>query len=479
MKLKTTISLLLIVTAFMPSFAENMATDDPRIKKLDIERTDNSLLVEMSLDLSGMKLKSDREVTLTPVLNYGDSTLALPHIVVAGRNRYIQNERKRKLKAGEMLVKPDKEISYSAVVPYAQWMESAMFSLNEDNCGCGFNTLSTNTTDLARLDFCERTFAPQWAYITPKVEARKARAASGSAFIDFKVNRIEIDPTYRKNPSELKSIRDTIDVIKNDPDSKIERITITGYASPEGPFKNNVRLAEGRTQALAAYVSNLYHFPASVLHTASVAEDWAGLRKWVEESSVSGREGILDIIALEDLAPDVREQRIKQKYPETYRYLLDNVYPALRHSDYTIDYVVSSFTDPNKIAEVMAKDPRKLSMHELFLLAQTLPDDSERYREVFEVAVRMFPDNPVANLNAGVTALSFGDLERAVRYLKKAGDSPESVYAKAILAAKSGDYKAARAGLKNAEAAGLQKATDAIAQLDEYTSWLERKGKVF
>ena len=156
--------------------------------------------------------------------------------------------------------------------------------------------------------------------------------------------------------------------------------------------------------------------------------------------------------------------------------MLENVYPGLRHSDYTISYVVSSFSDPAKIAEVLARDPRKLSLHEMYVLAQTLPADSEEYREVFEVAVRLYPEAPEANLNAGVTALSFGDFEKAGRYLAKAGNCPEAVYARAILAARQGDLEGARSGLVEAERLGVAKAADAIRQLDEYSSWMKRKG---
>ena len=108
---------------------------------------------------------------------------------------------------------------------------------------------------------------------------------------------------------------------------------------------------------------------------------------------------------------------------------------------------------------------------------QSLPADSDRFREVFEVAVRMYPDAPEANLNAGVTALSFGDLVNAERYLAKSGDTPEAVYARAVLAARQGDYTAARAGLEKARQKGVKEADDAMAQLDEYTSWLELNNK--
>lgn len=164
--------------------AETLVSGDSRISRLDVERTDNNLLVNMTLDLSDMKLKSDREVSLAPVIAFGDSTLTLPRVVVAGRNRYIQNQRKRHLAEGEVLTRPGGEVAYTAIVPYSQWMESASLSLAEDFCGCGFEVSESALTPVAQLDFRERVFAPQWAYVTPQVETRKERAASGSAYID-------------------------------------------------------------------------------------------------------------------------------------------------------------------------------------------------------------------------------------------------------------------------------------------------------
>lgn len=476
MNLKIT-GLAWLMAMALPCMGAVIQSSDDRVTNLSVERTDNSLLVNMTLDLTGLKLKSDREITFIPVITAGDSVVELPGIVAAGRNRYIQHQRHDDIDEGAILTRAGHAVDYQAIVPYRRWMADAMLSMTEDECGCGLSLGAASTSDLAQLDFRERTFAPQWAYVTPRVEARKERSAKGSAYIDFRVNRTDIDPAYRRNPQELAGIRDTIDLIKNDPDSRIERITITGYASPEGPYANNARLAEGRTKALTGYVRGLYDFSPEVLRSASVAEDWDGLRRWVEQSSIDNREALLDIIALSDITPDAREWKIKSKYPVQYRYLLENVYPALRHSDYTIDYVVSSFTDPEKIAEVMARDPRKLSLHEMYLLAHSIPGDSVRFREVFEVAVRLYPDAPEANLNAAVTALSFDDLDNAARYLAKAGDSAEAVYARGILAAKQGDTTSARNLLVKASQMGLAEADAAIKSLDEWVEWTARNSK--
>lgn len=478
MRLKTILISLLAMGMCFEAMAQVIVSDDSRIRNLAIERSDNILFISFDVDLEGVKTGSDRQIGLVPVLRSADGAEAFPQIIVAGRRRYIQNQRKRTLAPGEMLVR-DKGgiVSYSASTKYQDWMAESVLSLREDQCGCGFSLEQSTIKDLAQVDFRERTFSPQWAYVTPAAEAHKIRQAKGSAYIDFKVNRTEIEPEYRRNPQELRSIQDTIDIIKGDPDSKITNITIIGYASPEGTYKNNARLAAGRTEALAKYVRNLFAFPESVLATDSVPEDWDGLRRWVEGSEMENRDAILAIMDMEGLDPDARNWKIKKEYPEQYKYLLDNVYPGLRHSDYTIEYEVMTFADPVKIAEVMRTDPKKLSLNELYVLSQTLPSDSAEFREVFELAVRLFPDAPVANLNAAVTALSFGDLESAERYLAKAGDMPETTYAAGILAAKKGSYDAARSLLTEAGERGVAQAADALAQLEEYTEWLEKKNR--
>ena len=93
------------------------------------------------------------------------------------------------------------------------------------------------------------------------------------------------------------------------------------------------------------------------------------------------------------------------------------------------------------------------------------------------MAVRLYPDAPEANLNAAVTALSFDDLDNAARYLPKAGDSAEAVYARGILAAKQGDCTSARNLLVKASQMGLAEADAAIKSLDEWVEWSARNSK--
>ena len=113
----------------------------------------------------------------------------------------------------------------------------------------------------------------------------------------------------------------------------------------------------------------------------------------------------------------------------------------------------------------MLTQPQKLSLDEFYLAAQTCTPGSDEFNEIFETAVRMYPDDPAANLNAANTALQKGDLKSAERYLQKAGESPEALYARGAYAMLTEEYDAAADYLRQAEKAGIHEAEEALEEL--------------
>lgn len=480
---KTTILLCLCALALFPQAgAQTLELMQGRIavRNLDAGRTEGNLFVTMEVDASKLDLKTDRETVLTPVLRNGDKEARFPALLIAGRNRYYYHLRNDEPSDEVGLYRAGRTgvIGYRAALPYEPWMGSADLSVEESMRGCCSEQLSQNENLLANLDLEPKpqpepkVFAPSFVYVRPAAEAVKSREVSGSAFIDFPVNRTEIYEDYRNNPSELMKIRQTIEAVRNDPDTRITAVSIKGYASPEGPYANNERLAQGRTATLKNYVQGLYDFPDAALSTAWEAEDWDGLEKKVSESNLPHRDALLAIIR-GNLAPDAKDWKLKSTYPEDYAYLLREIYPGLRHSDYTVRYTVRAYTDVEEIRRLLHTQPQKLSLEELYLAAQDMEPGSDEYNEVFEIAVRMFPADATANLNAANTALQRRDMKNAERYLAKAGDTPETVYAKGLYAALNEDYATAERLLAEAEAAGIAQAADALAQIREMTAETE------
>ena len=100
-----------------------------------------------------------------------------------------------------------------------------------------------------------------------------------------------------------------------------------------------------------------------------------------------------------NLHPDRKEEKLKKQFPAFYRFVLEHWFTLLRHSDYTIEYHVRPFS-VEESRNVFATNPKNLSLEEMFRLALTCTPGSEAYNKIFMTAVQLFPDNPVANLNA-------------------------------------------------------------------------------
>ena len=232
----------------------------------------------------------------------------------------------------------------------------------------------------------------------------------------------------------------------------------------QGSYTNNIRLAKGRTQSLKEYVRRQYGFNDTVFHTDFEPEDWAGLRDSVLVSVVPNRKEILEIID-SDLEPDPKNAAIQRRFPTDYAFLLKNVYPALRHSDYIVRYRIREYTDVDEIKRVLRERPQNLNLNEMYLAANTYEVGSPEYYEVFDVAVRMFPSDPVSNVNAANSAMASGDYTRAARYLEKAGDTPDADYARGVLQAIQGNYEEAVPLLEKARDGGISQAADALAQI--------------
>ena len=115
-----------------------------------------------------------------------------------------------------------------------------------------------------------------------------------------------------------------------------------------------------------------------------------------------------------------------------------------------------------KLAEVILTSPEKMSLNQMFRVANLYPEGSDDFNRTIGIALRYYADDPVANLNAAVAALREANepdvaqareeelLAEAERYLAKAGDTPEAENARGLLAAKRGDLDAARSHFMSA-----------------------------
>lgn len=306
---------------------------------------------------------------------------------------------------------------------------------------------------------------PALPFIMPEREETKRRMIAGRAFLDFPVNETIIYPKYRRNPQELRRICNTISHALFDKSIQVTSISLHGYASPESPYSNNTRLATGRTTALMQFLRNKYKVSESLFHNQFTPEDWMNLRGfiategrrrvkgdiWYENASIletpeapacvrNNRDELLRVIDL-DMNPDEKDLLLKRVAGgEPYKWLLKNVYPGLRHTDYIVEYVVRSY--PVKESKrIIYTHPEALSVEEMYRVAKSYDEGSDGWFDALTIAANQYPEDKTANLNAACACVKLKRLTDAKRYLKGAGDTKQARYLADIIKAMEGKCK--------------------------------------
>ena len=337
--------------------ASAFAMQAQQVKDVELKRQGEWMSVKMLINMAETSPRSNETVVLTPELRNGNNSQALKPVGVYSYNQWYYYERKG-VKAGgadEVSFRRGKTpnvVTYETMVPYRSWMNGAELFLRRDSKGCCGgekgktaekylalfqDESSADTVYIDRPVVVEVVKEVVKEVVTEK-ESRR-RSINGQAFVDFPVNSTQIDPDYHSNTAELGRLRASIDSVRNHPDCEIQKIWIKGYASPEGRWESNSRLAKGRTLAIRDYVVSLYRIPGDLMEVEFEAENWEGLRAFVATSSLPHRAEILEIID-SDREPDTKEWMIKSRYSEDWKTLLAKCLPYLRRTDYRIDYEI-------------------------------------------------------------------------------------------------------------------------------------------
>lgn len=459
------------------------------VTPLSLQQKGDSAYVKLKFDISGVNVDSRRSISLVPALVTPTNRLDLAEVMVKGRENYnvyqremsLMNDRKRAAydKNAPYAVLPgfkskhSKTIEYNVAIKYEPWMADAKLDMYEDLCGCGSPARRMGVTMLANQMSLEKVvviepyvIVPYLAYLQPATEKVKQREVIGEAFLDFVVNQTAIRPDYMNNPSELRKITDLIAEAKNDKNVTVRAINVIGYASPEGTIAGNQLLSEGRAKALVEYLLPQFSYPRSLYNVKFGGENWPGLKKYVEDSQMPYRQQILDIIESvpEEINYVTKTSRKKALMNlaggEPYRYMLRTFFPSLRKAICKIDFEVKNF-DIIEAREVIKNRPQNLSLNEMFLVANTYEKGSQEFIDLFETAVRIFPNDATANLNAATAALSRGDIVYAKRYLEKikeAINSPEYHNTVGVIEMLVGNYDKAEESLGKAAQMGSKEA---------------------
>lgn len=462
-------------TAQAEVLTQTVQCGDITARNIVLANTDSLHHISFDLDFSQLDLEHNQAILLTPKLIYpsaaGTDTVELRQVGVYSRSRYYHY-----LRAGEgMLGREDATVlhtskdlkrtfAYDCRQQRNPMSPTVRLLLCRKDYGCCGKLEDHQDKNLAIL-LQDVRFIPDPLYLCPP-PAPKSRALNGRANIEFEVNKTDIQRDRANNRAELNKIRTALDSV-NRVNGTIDSITIKGFASPDGPYDKNVMLAKGRTEAIADFVQNRYNVAHSLLRTASEPEDWEGFRRLVGESDLPHRQQLLDIADDDFLTPDEKEAEIKTKYPKDYDTMRKGILMRLRHTDYTISYILPVYTSIDTILAVLKRSPGLLSQNEFYQAAETYPVGSEQFVQVLRTAAACYPEDAISCINAANAAMANDNLREAEIYIKHVGESPEANYTRGIYCALTNNFDLACEYFESAMNDGIEKAKNALAQARE------------
>lgn len=273
-------------------------------------------------------------------------------------------------------------------------------------------------------------FETNVTFVRPKPEAVKERTATATVRITYPVNHWRVYPDFENNRQELSRIDGILSPVATDTATyRILSASITGYASPEGTYNHNMMLSEKRAGGMRDYLRERYGLSSENVTVEGKGEDWDGLRKAVAQSDMREKDEVLAIIDAYDIF-NGREKRLMNLHGgATYRYMLQNLFPPLRRMEMRIGYRVRPFS-MDEAGELIGSRPQDLSLQEMYEVAQAENDNQtivrrrDDYGREYDIAVRYFPNDDIANINASSAALVRGDLEMAWVCLGRVRENP-------------------------------------------------------
>ena len=295
------------------------------------------------------------------------------------------------------------------------------------------------------------------------------------ADIKFLIQSASLRSSETKSES-VKALQAAIKDAKDNEKKEINKIEVSGYASPDGGMDLNEKLALNRQKAAANFLKRdlKKNKVANDVEANITAEDWEGFQKAMENSNMQDKDLVLRVLSMYS-DPEEREAQIKN-LSSVYGTIAEEILPALRRSRLILTTDLIGKSD-DEIREIAKNDPAQLSVEEL-LYAATLTNDKAEKKALYQKAAEIYndyraynnlgqlyfeegniaearrcyakaleiqPNDPDVNYNAGVAALADNDLDKAEAFFGKAAGTKANLNAAlGTLYTKKGDYAAAK-----------------------------------
>ena len=381
-------------------------------------------------------MKKKAVVTVVPELRYSNGT------VVQGNTATFQ---------GESVLGNDQTISYKTGGNYTMKTNFAYANDNKAEMYLTFKARlgskevavpEVKVADgiIATSELYKRTMLTSQAAIAPDAYQRITKKKQ-EANIKFLIQQANLRKSELKNNSVQEFVK-MLQQINNDREGlNLDNVEVSAYASPDGGFNINDKLANQRQKVSEQYVNQelkkiKMNAPVDAKYTA---QDWEGFQELVKTSNIQDKDIILRVLSMYK-DPQEREQQIKN-ISSAFRELADGILPQLRRARLTINYETIGRSD-EQIMDQLKADATKLSIEEI-LYGAALQDDANAQEDIYKVATEIYPNDGRAYNNIAAIEYAKGNYEAARQYLQKAQGVEESKANLGLLALKNGDVATA------------------------------------
>lgn len=340
-----------------------------QINDLRIEDLGETAKVSFTAVVAPKAAKRDHSVVFIPVIANDGYRQSLSPVVVQGKGSRIARERREWVARqtadyeNAIYTKNGQTVSVTTTVPFQKWMlgSDLIFESVEGGC-CTYDKLSdvlfaeNIITRVEPEPVVVDEPTPVWVpvtvadslstaftFVVPSSEFDENEPfkiyddeRENSLVIYYRVSKHDIDASYMDNKLTLSNLTAAINMIMESSDSRVEKIVVAGFASPEGSFEFNDRLAFERAVAVKKHLMKTTGAKDNQIMVFNGSVDWRGLRAMVAKSNLPEKKQVLSIIdntPVWDSRRNVgrRGELMRFNNGKTYRYLLNEYFPYLRN----------------------------------------------------------------------------------------------------------------------------------------------------
>ncbi|MBP1594326.1 MAG: hypothetical protein H6Q12_1344 [Bacteroidetes bacterium] len=479
----------LLVLTVVPALGQEAYKGQIFVTKQQFTRQGEMLHVNMNVDYAGIGLSSNQTLTVTPVLKSTSRNVTMSSVIINGPVRY-QNAKKTNKKKNYrinipvVLVKDSKKdlrsFTYKVNIPFEDWMEgSTLYIQTEESDKNGKNKhmyedkildgIQVSSDVASNIDVLKSSARidnnlPLWVNIvTPVADKNKSLCLKGS--IPFHgASNLENLSEEKQNAEIYYRLRDAVRSVLEGSGTTITSVDVKGFTSPEGDYKKNEKQGAKRALSLKNYLRQNRVSGKSPLEVTWIAEDWDSITSLVKNSDMVLRDAVLDIVNSVDVVKGREKVLMGLSGGTPYKYLAEKIFPQVCRVEYDINYSQET-VDTSTGRLLLQTRPSSLNLSEFFAVANSYPKGSKEYNDVFDLAARLFPDSPEANINAAAVALTKKDTKLARKYLERFATLPIAYNNMGLLNLLEGNKDKAEVYFQMAAAAGVSQAKDILSYL--------------